>query len=338
MSSLYFCKRCDYSSHVYKDMTRHFLRQKKCKKNLESYNYSDDQILILSLLPHINNINIVQDFEIEHLKKSNLLCNNINELINIINDIDKNKLKTCKYCSIEFSKIVDLRKHVLLHCFYKILENRINLQNQLNAQKALLEGDNNILNSHNLNDSNNLNVNNSQITTNSNNNITNHIYLDINNNPVPFDDNWDVSNFDTTKKIGIIFNKLMYTGLLEELLKNEKNLNVIIDKETQSGMVYKNEHEKYIEMKSKDIVSNTMEKLKNQLLDMNNETKDVVFKDNNDYNRRMITKKYIDYTKDENIQEQVFNCISNVYDKNKEKALKVSKNVTKNKPKPIGGF
>ena len=336
MSSIYFCKRCDYSSHVYKDMTRHFLRQKKCKRSLESYNYSDDQNLILSLLPYINHTHIVQDCEIEHLKKSNILYNNIIELINLINDIDKNKSKICKYCNVEFDKIVDLRKHILLHCFYKDLENRANLQNQLNTQKALLEGDNNVLNNH----SHNLNVNNSQITTNSNNNnnITNHIYLDINNNPVPFDDNWDISNFDTTKKIGIIFNKLMYTGLLEELMKNEKNLNVIIDKETKSGMVYKNESEKYIEMKSKDIVSNTMEKLKNQLLDMNNETKDMVFKDNNDYNRRMITKKYIDYTKDENIQEQVFDYISNVFDKNKEKALKVSKNVSKSKPKPIGGF
>jgi hypothetical protein len=334
MSTIYFCKRCNYETNYYKDILRHFLRKNKCKKNLESYNYSDDQILILSLLPYINNIHIVQDCEIEHLKESSLLYNNINELINLIIDIDKNKLKTCKYCNIEFDKILDLRKHILLHCFYKILENRINLQNQLNTQKALLEGDYNILNSHNLN------FNNSQITTNSNNNnnITNHIYLDINNNPVPFDDNWDISNFDTTKKIGIIFNKLMYTGLLEELMKNEKNLNVIIDKETQSGMVYKNDHEKYIEMKSKDIVSNTMEKLKNQLLDINNETKDMVFKDNNDYNRRMITKKYIDYTKDTNIQEQVFDYISNVYDKNKEKALKVSKNVSKNKPKPVNGF
>jgi hypothetical protein len=55
----------------------------------------------------------------------------------------------------------------------------------------------------------------------------------------------------------------------------------------------------------------------------------MVFKDNNDYNRRMITKKYIDYTKDTNIQEQVLNYMSNVFDKNKEKALKISKNVIK---------
>jgi hypothetical protein len=130
----------------------------------------------------------------------------------------------------------------------------------------------------------------------------------------------------------------MYTGLLEEILKNEMNLNVIIDKENQSGIVYKNDIDKYIEMKSQDIVNNTMEKLKNQLLDINNETKDMVFKENNDFNRRMITKKYIDYTRDVNIQEQVFDFISNAFDKKKDDAIKISKNVLKNKLKPISGF
>jgi len=61
----------------------------------------------------------------------------------------------------------------------------------------------------------------------------------------------------------------MYTELLEEILKNDINLNVIIDKDNDSGMVYKNNIDKYIQMKLKDIISNTMEKLNNHLNDIN---------------------------------------------------------------------
>lgn len=332
MSTTYFCKKCNYSSNIYKDIIRHTSKQKKCKKKLESFDYSEDQILILSLLPFVNGVHIVDENEIKNLKKSKILHNNLNELIMVINEIDKNKLKKCKFCELEFNKIIDLRKHILLNCFYKEIYRRDILQNEINSHKGILEGDYNILN----NNSHNVNLNNNQFTTN-NNNITNHIYLDI-NNPVPFDNDWDISKIDKNAKIGIIFNKLMYTGLLEEILKNEMNLNVIIDKENKSGIVYKNDIDKYIEMKSQDIISNTMEKLKNQLLDINNETKDMVFKENNDFNRRMITKKYIDYTRDINIQEQVFDFISNAFEQKKDVALKISKNVLKNKPKQINGF
>ena len=43
-----------------------------------------------------------------------------------------------------------------------------------------------------------------------------------------------------------IYCKKTYTRLLEEILNDEINLNVIIDKEKDSGMVYKNDIDKYI--------------------------------------------------------------------------------------------
>ena len=46
----------------------------------------------------------------------------------------------------------------------------------------------------------------------------------------------------------------MYTKLLEEILKNEINLNVIIEDETNSGLVYKNDDDKYVNMKIHDII------------------------------------------------------------------------------------
>ena len=60
----------------------------------------------------------------------------------------------------------------------------------------------------------------------------------------------------------------MYTSLLEEILKNEINLNVIIDKDDDSSIVYKNNIDKYINIKSKYIVSNTMDKLNKHLMDL----------------------------------------------------------------------
>ena len=58
----------------------------------------------------------------------------------------------------------------------------------------------------------------------------------------------------------------MYTNLLIEILKNEINLNVIIDTDNDSGIVYKNDIDKYIKMKSEDIIDKTMLKLKEHLL------------------------------------------------------------------------
>ena len=124
------------------------------------------------------------------------------------------------------------------------------------------------INFSNVSDSNNNNNSNNNIT---NNNITNNIYLNI-KNPIPFDDNWNISNIDNKDKI--IFSKIMYTNLLTEILKNEINLNVIIDKDNDSGIVYKNNIDKYIKMKSEDIIDKTMLKLKEHLLSINNDSCD----------------------------------------------------------------
>ena len=67
----------------------------------------------------------------------------------------------------------------------------------------------------------------------------------------------------------------MYTELFEEILKNNVNLNVIIDKEKKYGIVYKNNIDKYIKIELKDIILNTIDKLYNHLIYINNSQKDV---------------------------------------------------------------
>jgi len=86
----------------------------------------------------------------------------------------------------------------------------------------------------------------------------------------------------------------MYTDLLEKILKNDINLNVIIDKEKESGMVYKNNIEQYIHMKMKDIIDKTMTKLNVHLNDINKSDTNS-FQEVIKYSRQMINKKYIDY-------------------------------------------
>ena len=110
MSVSYICKKCDYSTTHFIDLKRHLIKRKKCSKKLEAFDFSEDQLLILTLLPYYNNIHYINNNEIQHLSKSIDLYNNITELINIIEHNDKHKLKKCNYCNENFCKIIDLRK------------------------------------------------------------------------------------------------------------------------------------------------------------------------------------------------------------------------------------
>jgi len=278
-------------------------------------NYSEDQLLILTLLPYSNNIHIIDEKDIEHLKDSSYLYKNKDKLFNVIDNIDKNKLKECVFCSTKFSKITDLRKHILISCFHKKLKKDNTISNE-----KIICGDNNLLNCNNCNNTN--------ITNNNNNNNITNIYLEI-KTPIPFDEEWDISNINDKTRSGILVSKFMYTSLLEEILKNEINLNIIIDKDTESGIVYKNDIDKYINMKSKDIVSNTMDKLKKHLLDIN-KTDELCYKEYIEASRRMIGKKHIDYVKDPNINNGVNQCITNIFCSKKNEAINISKNIKQN--------
>ena len=136
----------------------------------------------------------------------------------------------------------------------------------------------------------------------------------------------------------------MYTNLLNEILKNEINLNVIIDKETNSGVVYKNDIDKYIQMKIKDIVDNTMNKLQKHLIDINKENINThIMPEIIDFSRKIINKKFIDYEKNNNgIKENVIDFISDIYDSNKDGAIKMSCSIkineSNNNSKLKGGF
>ena len=60
----YICKKCSYKTKYFADITRHINRVKKCNKNLDAYNYNEEDIIKLSLIPYIDNI---QTIDIKHL-------------------------------------------------------------------------------------------------------------------------------------------------------------------------------------------------------------------------------------------------------------------------------
>ena len=235
----------------------------------------------------------------------------------MLDDIDKKRLKICNCCSKKFVKILELKKHILIHCFYKKLEKE-------NKLEKLDKNINNI--EYNINGNNNIISNNITNVTN----ITN-IHYNI-KNVIPFDEDWDVSQIDEITKTKLIFSNIMYTNLLEEILKNEINLNIIFDKDDDSGMVYKNDIDKYIKMKIKDIVDNSMEKLHKNLTDFNKD----IFKEDfyqksflNSLNesKKLIDTKHINYKNNLETQKNIINYISNMFDKKKDDALEVSKTV-----------
>ena len=267
--------------------------------NFKCLNMSNDEIIIRSFIPNFDkkniNIDIIKDYK--HIyKNKTLLCNKLSE-------IDKLKLKKCLICNMEFSKIQDVKDHLILYCFEKEMEKIYKNKNDNNNE-------NNIKNLFIKNES-------PHIEININNNITN-IFVNA-NNPIPFDENWDLSNLDIKDKSHIIFSQYMYSILLEEILNNNNNLNVIIDKEKDIGIVYKNEIDKYIKMEIKEIISNSMNKLYKNLLHINDELKtkdymDKIILNNKDQD---INKKYEIYKNNNDKNTGVNNCLSDIFNNKK---------------------
>ena len=145
-------------------------------------------------------------------------------------------------------------------------------------------------------------------------------------NPIPFDSEWNLSHIDKNIKERISFTKRAYTKLLEEILKNEINLNVIIDKNNNSGIVYKNNFVQYVQMEIKDIIDNTMDKLNKHLLDINIDINDDIMNEIIYDSKNIINYKYNNYKNNEDIKKNVINLISNIFEEKKENALIISSN------------
>ena len=136
-----------------------------------------------------------------------------------------------------------------------------------------------------------------------------------------------MSEISNAEQFKIMMSEYMYSQLLDSILQNENNNNVIIDTDKKSGMVYVNHNDKYISMKSKQIVEKSMEKLNEQLNIINKNNKEGTLKDVIRYSRQIFNKKFIDFGQDEKMNSGVTNVMCDIYQKHKEKAQNMAYNV-----------
>ena len=298
--SYYECKRCNnYKTKYKKDMKVHIERTSKCPKTAIAYHYTDEELYNSSL-------KLIE-------------CNSDNTY-------DKEEL-LCEYCKKYFSRKDNLIKHQK-----RYHQEEINNENNTNPNINTENNTNTNVNSNDNVVNSNDNVVNSHNTTNSNNTVNN---ININNNIVlqPFDENW---NIDHINKYIIFLSLKKYTTFLDKILEKYENLNVIIDNDSDSGLVYKNEKEKYVNMKKKEIFSMTMEKINKQMCELFDdviENENTFGNDSKDFlnkQKKNANYKYDDYVKKYNIKQEADSYIEDIFKKKKNEAkdilIKNSKN------------
>ena len=241
--------------------------------------------------------------------------NKINKINNIkehIIYIKNNNIVDCIYCKKKFYRKYELIRHIENICPKYV--------NEENKKKNKEEE--NISNINYINNiSNNNQINNQQI-----NNISINVYNNdcIKNNKIlitPFDKEWDISNIDHQKKLLLFLSDNKYTNTMEEILKNDKNKNVLFDDNNDCGLVFQDD--KFINMASDEIIIKMMCKLYNHLQTFYDEIK------NNNYincdlnkHKDTLEEKYIDFNKDNITKEVVKNILVDIFHNNKEKIIK----------------
>ena len=303
--TFYKCKRCDFTSKYYNDIYRHLNKKKLCIKKLDAYNYSDDELFKLSVIPFFNGI---QDIDMSLLKNKYKNILNKSNFLDTLKKVDKNKLKICQFCNESFSKISDLKNHIILSCVSLETNNNNNNINNNN---------NNNYNNNNINNNNNNNININNINSNNINNINNNIIINNNIYPISFDQDWDVSHLSVAEKEALLLSMYQYIKTLDCILKNKNNQNVLIDKDSNSGLVYKNNNLE--KMNLNDIFNKSFDKIYSSLNNFCNDVKNnnIYELDLNILNEKkiMISGKYNDYYKNNNIQNNVNILINESYDK-----------------------
>jgi len=287
--SFYECMRCGHKVKQKIEIKRHLQRKNKCKRNIQSYIYNDDEILRLSIVKkNSEGESIIDDM-------SSLLSDENVSQENTVNTNQKNNNFICCICNRLFTRKYNLTRH------------------QKNCSPTKINHHHQTFN----NNTNNYNT--------INNNYNKNLF--VNFNIEPFDKEWDVSKITKFTKHSILLSKIMYSNLLNAILENEKNLNVLIEKDTNTGLVYKNNVEKFITMNLKDIIEQSMDKLNKHLNDFYEESlkddefilMDKIFKDQ----KSIISDKYIDFKNNEDIQKKVEDFITDIFDKKKEHAIKL---------------
>ena len=179
----------------------------------------------------------------------------------------------------------------------------------------------------------NRHINNSKCTEKclniTNNTLNQQNIININFNIMrSFDDEWDVSQIDKTLRNMLVLSNIQYTKTLEHILDNNNNLNVVLDDHSNSGIVYKNELERFQPMTVTDIIDKSMDKLHKQLEVFYNDLKDkqseyILDKPFLDRIKDVTDKKYEDFKTDKDVNLKVKELITNIYNNKRNDTLKM---------------
>ena len=167
-------------------------------------------------------------------------------------EIKKNtKNNFCANCNKTFSKNSNYKRHI---------EDKV--CNKDNNEKNNTVINDNSVNVDTINIDNSVNIDNSIINININMHKT---------ELRGFDEDWDISKINKSDILDILLNKHKFTKTLQNILKNEVNLNVIINNDN-NGFIYKSVNKKYEPMKQDDIMQKSMDKIYKHLQTFYEET------------------------------------------------------------------
>ena len=297
----YICKNCDWSTDHFASIQRHLLMKNKSKcfnpTKKDNALYNLDEKFVFSIIPHDENG--IQDIdENKNIKNIHL---HANEIIEKIKFIYLNKVKICPYCNVDFQNYKKLKNHIIFKCFMEY-KNKNNIDKKIEV--------NNITNSI---------INNNCVNNNINNNINiQNLNIEI-KYPISFtEEDWNLEKIDERIQKMISINKFAYSNLLKEILKNNMNNNVYIDKEKmiEQGMVFSNKNDKFIPMSMDNIINRSMEQLNKLLLYINQKLQlgyQTTF-DKREYNidihniiesKNYIRKKYNNFMESKKIKDEV---------------------------------
>ncbi len=244
---IYKCLNCTkYETKSKSYMYVHLCKNIKCSTVAESLKYNEDEIVKCSL---INNDNL----KYINLKSEHTVTKNRSEFIDELKDIYKTKRKNCTHCNKTFNKYKDLENH-LFQCIHISSGN----QTTYHVTNNINNTNNNILNGN----INNISIN---LMIQNNDEIKNNIDM------ISFDKQWNTQHIDQYTKVILFLSDFTskYTNTLETILQNNVNKNVFIDHESNTGIIYKNDN--FENMKIKDIVDESIEKLHKLLVDFSKE-------------------------------------------------------------------
>ena len=161
----------------------------------------------------------------------------------------------------------------------------------------MIKNINNIININNINNISNIN----NINNINNPNIYNNCNININiefpkKSMVSFNDGWNIEHLDINTKILLFLSTVKYSKTLEYILDNGTNKNVLIDTDSNTGLIYTGNEDKFEKINIEDIIDKSMYKLHKHLKDFHQEMKDtnnINFKIDTEVSAELNDNKYL---------------------------------------------